>query len=84
MSTLECQNCMRLAGEMAAIRAIVERLEKTLLGNGQPGQCAAHGLRLSRLERWRAWITGALAIVGVLWMAAATLGGAVLVARLKR
>jgi hypothetical protein len=59
-----------LVGEIAATRTVVEGMQKTLLGNGQPGRCAEHGVRIARLERWRSWITGALAVVGILWMAA--------------
>ena len=90
---VECQNCLNLAAEMSATRAIVERLEtavtqnaaeviatrtvvegmqKTLLGNGQPGWCAEHRERIGRLESWRAWITGGLAVLGMLWAAAIT------------
>jgi len=81
---VECKNCVHLAAEMTAMRAIVERLEKTLLGNGQPGTCAEHGVRISRLERWRSWVAGALAVLGILWMAAVTVVAAVVVERLKR
>jgi hypothetical protein len=63
----ECRNCLNLAAEMTATRAIVERLEKTLLGNGQPGRCAEHAARIARMERWRAWVTGALAVLGSGW-----------------
>jgi len=79
-----CQHCENLAAEMKAMRAILERLEKTLLGNGQPGWCAEHGRRLGRLEQWRSWIAGALAVFGVLWMAAVTIIGAVVLERMKR
>lgn len=76
---------MRKPGrEMAAIRAVVERLERTLLGNGQPGRCAEHAMRIARLERWRSWVAGALAVLGILWMAAVTVIAAVVVERLKR
>ena len=88
-----CQNCVRLESEVAATRAIVERIEKaamenavtlaatrtvveemqkTLLGNGQPGWCAEHRARIARLESWRSWITGALAVLGMLWAAGVT------------
>ena len=81
---VNCQNCLNLAAEMTATRAIVERLEKTLLGNGQPGTCAEHGARIARLERWRSWVAGALAVLGILWMAAVTVVAAAVVERLKR
>ena len=80
----ECSHCTNLAAEMTATRTIVERLEKTLLGNGQPGRCAEHSARLARLERWRAWVAGALAVLGILWMVAATVVAAAIVERLKR
>ena len=100
-----CEHCLSLAAEITATRAIVERLEKTvietatemaatravmesmqktLLGNGQPGRCAEHGVRIARLERWRSWITGALAVLGVLCTAAVTVGAAVAVEHFKR
>ena len=86
----DCRNCESLATEMSAVRAVLERVEQTvlahtaemtatrtmleslqkiLLGNGQPGWCAEHRARIGSLERWRAWITGALAVIGVLWLA---------------
>jgi t-SNARE complex subunit (syntaxin) len=78
-----CEHCENLAAEMTAMRAVVERLEKTLLGNGQPGRCAEHAARIARLERWRSWIAGALAIIGLLWVAAVTVVTAVVVERMK-
>ena len=81
---LNCQNCLNLSAEMTATRTIVERLEKTLLGNGQPGTCAEHSGRIARLERWRSWVAGALAVLGILWMAAVTVVAAAVVERLKR
>jgi hypothetical protein len=59
-------------------------MQKTLLGNGQPGRCAEHGVRIARLERWRSWIAGALAVIGILWMAAVTVAAAVAVEHFKR
>ena len=79
-----CQHCASLAAEMSATRASVERLEKTLLGNGQPGRCAEHSARIARLERWRSWIAGALAVIGVLWMAAVTVVAAAVVQKLRQ
>ena len=81
---VDCKNCSNLAAEMTATRASVQRLEKTLLGNGQPGTCAEHGVRIARLERWRSWITGALAVLGILWMAAVTIASAVAVEHFRR
>ena len=80
----ECQNCLNLAAEMTTTRAIVERLEKTLLGNGQPGRCAEHSMRIARLERWRSWVAGAVAVLGILWMAAVTIAAAVAVEHFRR
>jgi hypothetical protein len=62
---------------------MVERLERTLLGNGQPGRCAEHALRIARLERWRSWIAGALAVIALLWVAAVTIVTAAVVERMK-
>ena len=72
-----------LVAEIAATRTTVEGMQKTLLGNGQPGRCAEHGVRIARLERWRSWITGALAVLGVLWTAAIGVAAAVAVEHLK-
>jgi hypothetical protein len=72
------------AAEVAATRAIVEGMQKTLLGNGQPGRCAEHGTRIDRLERWRSWLTGAMAVLGILWAAAVTVFAAVIAERIKR
>ena len=80
---IDCQHCENLAAEMSATRAMVERLEKTLLGNGQPGRCAEHAVRIARLERWRSWIAGALAVIGLLWVAAVTIVTAAVVERMK-
>ena len=74
----------RLVSETAETRTVVEGMQRTLLGNGQPGRCAEHGLRIARLERWRSWITGALAIVGILWMALVTVAAGLAVEHFKR
>ncbi len=66
------------------MRAIVERLEKTLLGNGQPGWCAEHGRRIARVEQWRSWMTGALAVMGILWMGAVTIIAGAVVQMLRK
>ena len=73
----------RLVAETAATRTVVESMQKTLLGNGQPGRCAEHSLRIARMERWRSWITGALAVVGILWVAVVAIAAAA-VESLKR
>ena len=72
-----------LVAEMAGTRTIVGGMQRTLLGNGQPGRCAEHSLRIARLERWRSWITGALAVVAVLWVAVVAIAAAA-VESLKR
>jgi hypothetical protein len=74
----------RLVAETAATRTVVESMQKTLLGNGQPGRCAEHGERIARMERWRSWLTGALGVLGVLWAAAITVFAAVVAERMKR
>ena len=81
---MHCEHCENLVAEMAATRAVVERLEKTLLGNGQPGRCAEHAARIARLERWRSWMAGALAVMGILWAAAVTIVTAAVVERMKQ
>ena len=65
------------ATQLSETRIIVEGMQKTLLGNGQPGQCEKHSARIARLEWWRAWITGAMAAMGVLWLAAVAIAAAV-------
>ena len=74
----------RLVAETAATRTVVEGMQRTLLGNGQPGRCAEHGVRIARLERWRSWVTGALAIIGILWMALVTVAAGLAVEHFKR
>lgn len=74
----------RLVAETAATRTVVESMQKTLLGNGQPGRCAEHGERIARLERWRSWLTGALGVLGFLWAAAITVFAAVVAEKMKR
>ena len=64
------QTVLAHIAEMTQTRTIVEGMQKTLLGNSQPGRCAEHGVRIARLEWWRAWMTGALAAIGMLWVAA--------------
>ena len=72
-----------LVAETSATRALVEAMQKTLLGNGQPGRCAEHSARIARLERWRSWLTGVLAVLGVLWAAAVTVFAAVIAERAR-
>jgi hypothetical protein len=62
---------------------IEERLDslcKVLLDNGQPGAIS----RISKLERWRSYITGALVVIVFLLTAAVTIGGVLLATVLKR
>jgi hypothetical protein len=80
---MNCEHCEAVAAEVRETRAIVEHLvaestatrtvlegmQKTLLGNGQPGWCAQHCNRIAQLERWRSWVTGALAVISLLWLA---------------
>jgi len=73
-----------LVAEMSATRAVMETMQKSLLGNGQPGRCALHSERIARLERWRSWLTGALAVLGILWTATVTVFAAVVAERIKR
>ena len=73
-----------LVAEIAETRAVVEGMQRTLLGNGQPGRCAEHGVRIARLERWRSWITGALAVIGILWMAIVSVAAGIAVEHFKR
>ena len=72
-----------LAVEVASLRTTVEGVCTTLLGNGQPGRCAAHGESIAKLERWRSWLTGALAVVGLLWGATVTIFAAIIAEKVK-
>jgi hypothetical protein len=38
-------------------------LTKMLIGNGQPGKCGVNEGRISKLEHWRSWVNGALAVI---------------------
>lgn len=73
-----CEHCKHLDVEVAEIRTIVERMDRELLGNERPGRCAEHGKRISRLERWRSWMTGALAAIGLMATTATALGAAMI------
>jgi hypothetical protein len=44
----------------------LELLCKDLLDNGQPGRLTKIDSRLSKLENWRSYITGALAVIGLI------------------
>lgn len=77
----DCTHC-KVEVEVAEIRAIVGRIESELTGHGLSGGCASHAKRLSALETWRSWITGALAALG-LAMATATAVGAAMLGRAK-
>jgi hypothetical protein len=95
---VHCEHCESLAVEVRETRASLEKLiveittshtilegmQKTLLGNGQPGKCALHGERIARLERWRSWLAGALAVIGLLWGGTVTVLAAVLAERMKK
>jgi len=48
---------------LAAIEAIVSRMEQRLLGNGQPGEIDKLKHRVTRLESWFWRAAGAVALV---------------------
>lgn len=78
-----CQHCAGLEREMGEVRTIVTRIDQELLGgDGKPGRMNVHSDRLGRLERWRSYMTGALAVIGLLMTAAIALGAAA-IAHLK-
>jgi hypothetical protein len=58
----------------------LEHLEHELLGNGQAGRCAYHSSSIQSLNRWRSRITGALAVLSLLFFAAITIAGAYITA----
>lgn len=52
-----------------------------LTGNGQPGRCASHSARIARLERWRSWMLGGMALLGITISVASVVLAATLRAR---
>ena len=73
-----------MLAEIASTRTLLESMQKTLFGNGQPGLCRLHSDRIARLERWRSWLAGALAVLGLLWSGTVTVLAAVLAERLRK
>jgi len=69
---------------LVGIDGRLARLEKNLLGNGQPGTCALHSTRLAALEDWRSRVAGA--IKTMLWIVATVLplGGLVTAVLLRK
>ena len=68
------------SAQLAVIAEGVERLEKRLFGNGQPGEIerlhcriSAQKERIDRLEAWKWRMAGAIAVV--LWLADRAVGG---------
>jgi hypothetical protein len=53
--------------------ARIETLLDQLVGNGQPGRCSVHSQRIRKLEVWKGWITGALALLSLMTAAAVTI-----------
>lgn len=43
--------------------ARIEVLLEQLVGNGQPGRCAIHSKRIARVESWRNYMAGAIAVI---------------------
>lgn len=60
---------VEMCERQARVETLVQSLHADLKGNGQPGRCTLHGNRLTVLESWRSWMSGALwgmgAIAGV-------------------
>lgn len=65
---------------LVRIETQLAQLVADLRGNGQPGRCAVHEHRISRLERWRSRAAGAIWAIGVMAGSALTLGAALLAA----
>lgn len=62
----------------------VEVMWKQMMGNGQPGKCAVHEIRISSLERWRSKANGAFKIlVWIITILVAASGTILAVARLS-
>lgn len=58
---------------IAAIEAIVTRMDKQLFGNGQPGEInilhaglIAMDKRIDTLDNWRWWVIGAATVTGTI------------------
>jgi hypothetical protein len=73
-----------LVAETTETRTILIGTQKTLLGNGQPGRCSVHTDRIDKLERWQSWVTGGLAIAGLLWGAITAIIATLIAERMKR
>lgn len=56
----------KLAGDISAIKERLERMDKDLFGNGQPGIIKDHENRLGAIEHLRSQIIGGVAIVMLL------------------
>ncbi len=73
---MTCPHCDNVVGgRLSHIEAVLERVEKAMSGNGQPGLIQ----RVGSLESWRGYITGATAILTAL---VAVFGG-LLIGKLK-
>lgn len=68
---------------LARIETRLDSLCKVLLDNGQPGTLTKHDTRISALEGWRSYVTGALVVISALLTAGVTIGGGILIAKLK-
>jgi len=67
-----------LSREVGETKVMVTQMHKLLFGNGQPGRCGVHAQRIARLEIWRAWLAGAVAVLSVLLATATTIAAALL------
>lgn len=62
---MPCQHCENLADikvEVAAMKVVVDLINKGVNGNGQPGLMQ----RVGALEIWRSWMLGSLAAIGTI------------------
>jgi hypothetical protein len=57
---------------------VATKLEE-LVGNGQPGRCASHSNRIRKLEQWRSYLAGAIAVLSFLGM----VGGGILASKIR-
>ena len=87
-----CQHCTGLVKDVSAlsehmlvivesvstIKAVTERLDHELLGNGQPGRCSQHSQTLGALQRWQSYMKGAMAVLAMIGSAILALGGVML------
>lgn len=77
VSTLS-EHMLVIVESVSTIKAVTERLDHELLGNGQPGRCSQHSQTLGELQRWQSYMKGAMAVIVIIGTAILSLGGVLL------